>query len=503
MLDLLLGRVVQMPSRPGARGRSQADPHSCGTARGLPGASPSGALGCHLVAAPTRPRSSPFQSALCATLRGSRGDTRSGAAIPALFPTLRRGNVAECAEREEPKSFLSSFPSFSLFEKGQKREALLEELPAHQLPASSGQLPRESASETTVATAPAPAPPATVSPPSAGDPAAVLTDSTVTTLPREASRHQSSIPVFYEQFSREWMGVASQDNFDGFRLEATKQVNKALTANHTFLLGTQSKEGGCSYSFGPTLVIGEPDEAAQQEGEMPAFFGMARLSSDGFLQTRFIKGISKTFDIKFNSNSSLNEDAKDKAMHEISFDKMGADWTANFKLAWQGTWILNGLFTQVITPKLQLGGELTWVTANGISMGSVGARYAVNDNNIVTCQIGVGPDFSSPVGYASDVYSGKAQYIRKVTDRLSIGTEFEYVHPDTSSALRVGWQYLFRQARVQGLVDTAGRVAMFAQDYNGFGLSGMIDYWHGDYKFGFQMNVVPPPPAQADQPLGV
>lgn len=50
----------------------------------------------------------------------------------------------------------------------------------------------------------------------------------------------------------------------------------------------------------------------------------------------FIKAITKTFDIKFNSNSSLNEDAKDKAMHEISFDKMGSDWTANFKLAWQG-----------------------------------------------------------------------------------------------------------------------------------------------------------------------
>lgn len=28
-----------------------------------------------------------------------------------------------------------------------------------------------------------------------------------------------------------------------------------------------------------------------------------------------------------------------------------------------GTWILNGLFSQVVTPKLQLGGELTWVVS--------------------------------------------------------------------------------------------------------------------------------------------
>eukprot|EP00070_Physeter_catodon_P036419 XP_028343313.1 mitochondrial import receptor subunit TOM40-1-like [Physeter catodon] len=291
--------------------------------------------------------------------------------------------------------------------------------------------------------------------------------------------NRSAIPIPYEQFSREWMGVSGQDNFDGFRLEATKQVNKVLTANHTFHLGTTTKEGGCSYSFGPTIVIGEPDEAAQQEGEMPKFFGMARLSSDGFLQARFIKALSKTSDIKFNSNSSLSEGAKDKAMYEICLDKVGNDWATNLKLAWQGTWIVNGLFSQVITPKLQMGGELTWVF-------------------IRAGQIGVGPDFSSPLGLATDVYSGKAQYVRKVTDRLSVGTEIECAHPDMSSSLKLGWQYLFRQARVQGTIDTAGRVAMYSQDYNGFAVSGLIDYWHGDYKFGFQMNVVPPPPP-ADQ----
>lgn len=41
---------------------------------------------------------------------------------------------------------------------------------------------------------------------------------------RYHAQRRSCIPVPYEQFSREWMGVASQDNFDGFRLEATKQV---------------------------------------------------------------------------------------------------------------------------------------------------------------------------------------------------------------------------------------------------------------------------------------
>ncbi|CBZ55769.1 hypothetical protein NCLIV_061940 [Neospora caninum Liverpool] len=461
----------------------------------------------------------------CRFLRGAPLTTAErGSGSPlfrSLHPAALTCAVASCAEKEE-KSFLSSFPSFGLFDKkdpkddGTKSSSTSSFSPdastsARQAsPGDTGAVGGPSSEPGTLPTGQlSPGGSAVGSSSEAGESAS---NPFLQPRSKESDTSRPPIPVPYEQFSREWMAVAGQDNFDGFRLEATKQVNKVLTANHTFMLGTQTKEGGCSYSFGPTLVIGEPDEAAQQEGQMPSFFGMARMNSDGFLQARFIKAITKTFDVKFNSNSSLNEESKDKSMYEISFDKMGSDWAANLKLAWQGTWILNGLFSQVITPKLQLGGELTWVAATGISMGSFGARYGFDENNVVTCQVGVGPDFSSPMGFASDVYSTKTQYVRKmsvlltgapwgfqVTDRLSMGTELEFTHPDMSSAMRVGWQYLFRQARVQGLVDTAGRVSMFAQDYNGFGLSGMIDYWHGDYKFGFQMNVVPPPP-QVEQP---
>ncbi|PFH37461.1 putative eukaryotic porin [Besnoitia besnoiti] len=446
-----------------------------------------------------------------------RGYASSGRRVTEspLFMSLRpralQNPVASCAEKGEEKSFLSNLPSFGLFDKKNHTNEASSAAPSASLSvdSSSSSLQANTISSNDIGAAGVAASDAGIASPvfpgglSAGsrNHSDAASQAVVPSRVQESSPTRSTIPVPYEQFSREWMAVAGQDNFDGFRLEATKQVNKVLTANHTFMLGTQTKEGGCSYSFGPTLVIGEPDEAAQQEGQMPSFFGMARMNSDGFLQARFIKAITKTFDVKFNSNSSLNEDARDKAMYEISFDKLGSDWAANLKLAWQGTWILNGLFSQVITPKLQLGGELTWVAATGISMGSFGARYTADENNTITCQVGVGPDFSSPMGFASDVYSTKAQYVRKVTDRLSMGTELEYSHPDMSSAMRVGWQYLFRQARVQGLVDTAGRVSMFAQDYNGFGLSGMIDYWHGDYKFGFQMNVVPPPPQPEQLPM--
>eukprot|EP00971_Amphidinium_carterae_P257164 5105575-Amphidinium_carterae.1 len=51
-------------------------------------------------------------------------------------------------------------------------------------------------------------------------------------------------------------------------------------------------------------------------------------------------------------------------------------------------------------------------------------------------------------------------------------------------------------AKVQGLVDTDGKVSCSVQDFMGYGFSGMIDYFRGDYKFGMLMHMLP----QQDQP---
>jgi len=179
-------------------------------------------------------------------------------------------------------------------------------------------------------------------------------------------------------------------------------------------------------------------------------------------------------------------------MYELSLDYGAKDWASSVKCAWQGAWILNGAFSQVISPSLQMGGELTWVAANGASIAAVGARYA-KGNNVMSCQLSRQPDFKSPVGLTTSHHAAKVQYVRKVNDRLSLATEYEVFPSDWHSGMRMGYEYLFRQARVQGLVDTSGRVSVVAQDFSGFGVSGVIDYWRGDYKFGFMMHVIPQP----------
>lgn len=315
-----------------------------------------------------------------------------------------------------------------------------------------------------------------------------------------AKKIQLTQPIPFEHFAREWMSISGQDTFDGFRLEGAKQVNKYLQTCHSFCLGTQLRECGYSYQFGPTVAISAaPDPSAGENAPPPPphFFAMAKLGTDGSLQGRLIKAFSQSTDVKLNFNSSLKDEQRN--FYEISLDNTGQDWASSLKLAWQSCWILDGMFSQVLTPKLQAGCEITYVSANGASMLALGGRYNLDKQSVVSCQLSQQPDFKSPTGLTKLTHSCKVQYSRKVTDRLSIATECEYSHPDTESALRVGWEYLFRQARVQGLIDSCGRISVFAQDYNGFGVSGLIDYWRGTYKFGFLMHVVPPPDTSQPQ----
>eukprot|EP00920_Eleutheroschizon_duboscqi_P019583 GHVT01046733.1.p1 GENE.GHVT01046733.1~~GHVT01046733.1.p1 ORF type:complete len:248 (+),score=35.45 GHVT01046733.1:44-745(+) len=211
---------------------------------------------------------------------------------------------------------------------------------------------------------------------------------------------------------------------------------------------------------------------------------------DGTLSGRLMKRFSPSFEVKSTFQSSLSEEQSN--VYEVSLDNMGKDWASSVKFVWQGCWVLNGMLSQVITKNLQLGGELTWIAANGASMGAVGARWA-SERDIFTGTLNRLPDFKSPRGLTNQVHSLRMQYVRKVTPRLAMASELEVSDNDYDSSMKVGWQYLFRHARVQGQIDTGGRVSMFAEDFSGFGVSGTIDFWRGDYRFGFMMHVLPPP----------
>jgi mitochondrial import receptor subunit TOM40 len=283
--------------------------------------------------------------------------------------------------------------------------------------------------------------------------------------------------ILFEQFSREWQVITAQDNFDGFRMEAGKNVTKKLSASHSLILGTSLREGGFLYQFGPTFQSGKS-------------FATGRLGLDGTVNGRFgTQLLSDRSEIKLSCSSNLKDQQRNSL--EIDWSFIGNKFASSFKVVHQGTWILNSSFSRNLTKNLSVGADITYIPLNGVSLHSFGSRFA-SGPHVISGMLSQQPDFKgrSPL---DSITSAKIQYAKKISDRLSLGAEIEASLPDKDSALRVGYEYTFRQAKVQGLVDTAGRVSCFVSDFMGFGVSGIIDYPKSDYRFGFMMHIVPQP----------
>jgi len=289
-------------------------------------------------------------------------------------------------------------------------------------------------------------------------------------------------PVLFENFNSEYMQMSSQDIFDGLRLDMSRPLpwHPSWQLSHSLLLGSSMRESGRLFQSGPTYVDDKTVVAA-------------RVGSDGMLSGRLSRKLFGGVDMKCQLGVNMTD--TDRSSLECGVDVVRRDWTTAVKTMWQGAWILNGSFSQVLTPKLQLGGDLLWVKTSGASIGTVGGRYSPDaGSNIFTGQITRQPDFKSGLGNLRNMHSLRMQHYRKVSDRLSLASEFEFSHPDNESSLKFGYEYTFRQARVSGFVDSGGRVTAVAQDYSGMGASGMVDHLQGIYKFGFFFNSATPPP---------
>mmetsp|Transcript_107488 Transcript_107488/g.272738 ORF Transcript_107488/g.272738 Transcript_107488/m.272738 type:complete len:354 (-) Transcript_107488:195-1256(-) len=284
-------------------------------------------------------------------------------------------------------------------------------------------------------------------------------------------------PLQFEMFSKEWRQTAEQDNWDGFRIEAATQVTKHLQASHTLFLGTAMREQGYIYQFGP---------AFQTEGGRTMMVG--RIGLDGGVNGRWIQKVGTGFELKASSQSHLKDPQRN--MHDASVEYAGKDWTFGAKAAWQGALLAGGSFTQRIVPSLQLGGDLTCVMVqNTIMIGQVGARWSEGGHTFTTA-VSRQPDMKSPS--QAPLHEVKMQYHRRLNERLCLATEFKFSHPDKESGMSMAYEYAFRNSRVQGNVDTDGKVSCSVFDYQGMGFSGTIDYARGDYKFGVLLQVMPP-----------
>ncbi|GAB67381.1 mitochondrial import receptor subunit tom40, partial [Plasmodium cynomolgi strain B] len=239
--------------------------------------------------------------------------------------------------------------------------------------------------------------------------------------------------LLFENLNKEYKFITTQDNFDGFRFEVDKTVNKYLQSTHTLFLGTTLRDVGYLYQFGANFTNSDN-----------SLLMISRVNIDGSVNGRFCKRVENHIDCKLNFNTYAKSDTRN--MYEMAVEVNKPIYTYSVKTIWQGTWIFNASYTQMLSKKFQAGVDLTYIASNCASIGSFGLRYN-HKNNVVSMQVVRQPNFKSPEFMLNQTHLYKIQYAKKVSDRLSLGTELEVTPQTKESAMRLGWDYSFRHAK--------------------------------------------------------
>ncbi|CAA0820648.1 Mitochondrial import receptor subunit TOM40-1 [Striga hermonthica] len=288
-------------------------------------------------------------------------------------------------------------------------------------------------------------------------------------------------PIAYEEIHREALMSLKPDLFEGMRFDFTKGLNQKFSLSHSLMMGpteipSQSSETikipTAQYEFGANFLD-------------PKLVLMGRVMTDGRLTARLKCDLTENLALRANAQLT-NEPHMSQGM--FNFDFKGSDYRTQFQL---GNGALLGasyiqaitdciyLSLQSVTPHLSLGGEIFWAGQHRKSGLGYAARYST-DKMIAACQV-------ASTGMVA------LSYVQKVSEKVSLASDFMYNAMSRDVTASFGYDYILRQCRLRGKIDSNGVVAAFLEERFNMGLnfilSAEIDHKKKDYKFGFGLTV--------------
>ncbi|TXG49200.1 hypothetical protein EZV62_025075 [Acer yangbiense] len=248
-------------------------------------------------------------------------------------------------------------------------------------------------------------------------------------------------PIPYEEIQREALKIPSQ----------SPETIKIPTAHYEF---------GANYIDPKLMLIG-------------------RVMTDGRLNARVKCDL--TDDLSLKANAQLTSEPH-MSHGMINFDYKGKDYRTQFQF---GNGALFGAsYIQSVTPHLSLGGEVFWAGQHRKSGLGYAARYET-DKMVATGQV-------ASTGMVA------LSYVQKISEKVSLATDFMYNYLSKDVTASVGYDYILRQefpflCRLRGKIDSNGCTAAFLEERLNMGLnfilSAEIDHKKKDYKFGFGLTV--------------
>ncbi|CAF2128214.1 hypothetical protein BRARA_C03767 [Brassica rapa] len=278
-------------------------------------------------------------------------------------------------------------------------------------------------------------------------------------------------PVSYDELNREAIMSLKADTFEGFRFDFAKGLNQKFSLCHSVMMGPTEVP---SQSPDTTIKIPTAHYEFGANYYDPKLMLVGRVMTDGRVNARVKADLTDRLILKA-TGQLTNEPHMSHAM--FNFDYMGSDYRAQLQLG-NGA-LVGATYIQSVTPRLSLGGEVFWAGVPRKSGMGYAARYET-DKMVATAQV------------ASTGTIGM-NYVQKISEKVSLATDFAYNYLSRDVVASVGYDYILRQSRVRGKIDSNGVASALLEERLSMGLnfilSAELDHKKKDYKFGFGLTV--------------
>ncbi|XVF01732.1 hypothetical protein REPUB_Repub04eG0114100 [Reevesia pubescens] len=291
-----------------------------------------------------------------------------------------------------------------------------------------------------------------------------------TKTPEKTDYMNLPCPIPFEEIHREALMSLKPETFEGLRFDFSKGLNQKFSLSHSVFMGpteipSQSAEiikiPTSHYEFGANFID-------------PNLMLIGRVLTDGRLNARVKWDLTDNLTLKANAQLT-NEPHMSHVM--ANFDYKGKDYRSQFQMG--NNAIFGASYIQSVTPHLSLGGEVFWAGQQRKSGTGYAARYET-EKMVATGQV-------ASTGMVA------LSYVQKVSEKVSLASDFMYNYMSRDVTASVGYDYILRQCRLRGKIDSNGCTATYLEERLNMGLnfilSAEIDHRKKDYKFGFGLTL--------------
>ncbi|AQL07001.1 Mitochondrial import receptor subunit TOM40-1 [Zea mays] len=218
--------------------------------------------------------------------------------------------------------------------------------------------------------------------------------------------------------------------------------------------------------YGPGLAGILPQTSVGEEKKEEKLMLIGRVMTDGRLNARVKCDLTDNLMLKV--NAQLTQEAHySQGMFNFDYkvdvsDKSGSDYRAQFQIGNNAFYGAN--YIQSVTPNLSMGTEMFWLGHQRKSGIGFACRYNT-DKMVGTLQV-------ASTGIVA------LSYVQKISEKVSLASDFMYNHMSRDVTSSFGYDYLLRQCRLRGKIDSNGVVAAYLEEsYLSMGAMILCSSW--------------------------